>query len=128
MVTSRVRNSATGMAIHAPVIPIISGNKISDSDINTSVLQNDIIADIFPFDRAVKNPDDNILSPLNKKLMANSLNPDAARLKVSASSVKTVIIGVDNNMAATAITTDEAATNINEILYIFFSSLWFFAP
>ena len=116
------------MAIHAPVIPIISGNKISDSDINTSVLQNDIIADIFPFDRAVKNPDDIILSPLNKKLMAKSLNPDAARLKVSASSVKTVIIGVDNNMAATAITTDEAATNINEILYIFFSSLWFFAP
>lgn len=43
--------------------------------VKISVLQNDMTADIFPFDRAVKNPDDTILTPLSKKLIANIRKP-----------------------------------------------------
>ena len=78
MVTSNVHSSATGIAIQAPVIPINLGRVNSASVVNSKVLQNEIMADVLPFDSAVKNPDEVILSPLNKKLTTNTLNPSQA--------------------------------------------------
>ena len=43
--------------------------------VNTSVRQNEIKAEILPLDKAVKNPEDITLNPLNIKLMEKSLNP-----------------------------------------------------
>ena len=67
-----VRNSATGMAIQAPLMPKIRGRIISEMTMNTSVLQKEIMAETFPLDNAVKNPDEVILIPLNKKLIATA--------------------------------------------------------
>ena len=77
-VTSRVQNSATGMAIHVPVIPKNFGRIRSDRTINPKVLQKEITAEMVPLDRAVKNPEDVMLMPLNRKLMANRRKPAAA--------------------------------------------------
>ena len=49
-VTSRVQNSATGMAIHAPVIPKNFGRIRSDRTINPKVLQKEITAEMVPLD------------------------------------------------------------------------------
>ena len=71
-VSTRVRNSATGIASHAPVTPRNRGRISRDSTINTSVRKNEIIADTLPLDNAVKKPEDVILIPLNRKLMAKA--------------------------------------------------------
>lgn len=89
---SSVKNSATGMAIHAPVKPRKVGKINKLNTINTSVRQKEIIAEIRPLDKAVKNPEEVMFKPLNRKLMAKILNPGAASRKVSASCVKTVWI------------------------------------
>ena len=47
--------------------------------VNSSVLQNEMTAEVFPLDRAVKKPEDVIFSPLNRKLTAKSLKPATAR-------------------------------------------------
>ena len=77
-----VRNSATGMAIQAPLIPKIRGRINNEITIKTNVLQKEISADTFPLDNAVKNPEDVIFMPLNRKLMANSRNPTEASSQV----------------------------------------------
>ena len=82
---SSVKNSATGMAIHAPVKPRKVGKINKLNTINTSVRQKEIIAEIRPLDKAVKNPEEVMFKPLNRKLMAKILNPGAASRKVSAS-------------------------------------------
>ena len=79
MDTSRVHSSATGMAIQAPVIPRNRGRISSAAVVNSSVLQNEMTAEVFPLDRAVKKPEDVIFSPLNRKLTAKSLKPATAR-------------------------------------------------
>ena len=77
-----VRNSATGMAIQAPLIPKIRGRINNEITIKTNVLQKEISADTFPLDSAVKNPEDVIFMPLNRKLMENNLNPTEASSQV----------------------------------------------
>ena len=104
---SSVRNSATGMAIHAPVKSRKVGKINKLNTINTSVRQKEIIAEIRPLDKAVKNPEEVMFKPLNRKLMAKILNPGAASRKVSASCVKTETIGVDNVTAAIVRRTEE---------------------
>ena len=74
---SSVRNSATGMAIHAPVRSRKAGRINKHNTINTSVRQNEIIADTSPLDKAVKKPEEVIFKPLNRKLTAKILNPGA---------------------------------------------------
>ena len=75
---SSVRNSATGMAIHAPVKSRKVGKINKLNTINTSVRQKEIIAEIRPLDKAVKNPEERILNPQNRKFMANSRKPVTA--------------------------------------------------
>ena len=70
------------MAIQAPLIPKIRGRINNEITIKTNVLQKEISADTFPLDSAVKNPEDVIFMPLNRKLMANSLNPTEASSQV----------------------------------------------
>ena len=119
---SSVRNSATGMAIHAPVKSRKVGKINKLNTINTSVRQKEIIAEIRPLDKAVKNPEEVMFKPLNRKLMAKILNPGAASRKVSASCVKTETIGVDNVTAAIVRRTEEIPTKRKAIRWIFFSS------
>ena len=104
------------MAIQAPLIPKKLGKIRRASTVNTKVLLEEIIAETLPFDRAVKKPELVIFSPLNKKFMANSLNPKSARAKVLASFVKTLTNGVDKAMDITVRTTEEIATNRKETL------------
>lgn len=40
--------------------------------VKTSVLAKEMIADTLPLDSAVKNPEERILNPQNRKFMANS--------------------------------------------------------
>ncbi len=70
------------MAIQAPLIPKICGRINNEITIKTNVLQKEISADTFPLDSAVKNPEDVIFMPLNRKLMANSRNPTEASSQV----------------------------------------------
>ena len=73
-----MQNSATGIAIQAPIIPKKLGRISNDKTMNPSERQKEIIAETLPFDKAVKNPDDVMLIPLNKKLMEKIWNPVAA--------------------------------------------------
>ena len=109
-------NSATGIAIQAPFIPRSCGRNSSEITVNTSVLQNDIMAEILPLDSAVKKPDEVILSPLNRKPIANILNAGAASSNVSLSFVNIVIIGVVKISAIIVRTTEETATKIKDTL------------
>ena len=116
------------MAIQAPFRSRKEGRINKHNTINTSVRQNEIIADTSPLDKAVKKPEEVIFKPLNRKLTAKILNPGAARRKVSASCVKIVTIGVDKVMAAIVRRIEEIPTKRNDILCIFFSSFLLPAP
>ena len=75
---SRVRNSAIGTASQAPLIPRNCGRISREIVVNTRVLAKEMIADTLPFDNAVKNPEERILNPQNRKFMANSRKPVTA--------------------------------------------------
>ena len=109
--TINVAASAAGTAIHAPVTPIIFGSVMRKITVNTSVRPKEIKAEIFPLESAVKNPEDTIFIPLNKKLMAKILKPSLASLNVSASFVNTDTIGVARNTAAIVTITEEITVN-----------------
>ena len=96
-------------------MPKIRGRIISEMTMNTSVLQKEIMAETFPLDNAVKNPDEVILIPLNKKLIANSRKPTEASCQVCCSLVKMVTMVGEKKMAAVTIAKDETATNRKEI-------------
>ena len=49
-----VTNSANGIASQTPYIPHNRGSIISDATIQTNVLLNEISAEVFPSDNAVK--------------------------------------------------------------------------
>lgn len=48
--------------------------------VNSRVLQKEMMAEVFPLDSAVKNPEDVMFNPLNRKLTAKSLKPATARI------------------------------------------------
>lgn len=73
--TSSVRNSATGMASQAPVIPRNLGRIRRASVVNSRVRQKEMTAEVFPLDSAVKNPDDVMFRPLNRKFTAKRWKP-----------------------------------------------------
>ena len=73
-----VKNSAVGIAIHTPVTPKSAGSVKRDTTINPKVLIKEMIAEVFPSERAVKSADENILNPLNKKARENRENPSTA--------------------------------------------------
>ena len=66
------------MAIQAPVNPRKVGRVNKHKTINTNVLQNEMTAEIIPLDNAVKNPEEAMFKPLNRKFTAKILNPGAA--------------------------------------------------
>lgn len=72
------RNSANGMASHIPSTPINNGSTNNPVKTNMKVLSNEIIAETFPFERAVNSIDVKILNPINKKLKQNMRNPSIA--------------------------------------------------
>ena len=63
------KTSAQGSAAQRASLPNTIGSTIIDPERNINVLANDIAADAFPFERAVKKADDSILTPINKKPM-----------------------------------------------------------
>lgn len=52
-----VINSAKGTIIQTPFIPNILGKNMNPIITKTNALENDTIAEIFPFEYAVKIPD-----------------------------------------------------------------------
>lgn len=74
-VTHNVNNSAIATEIHIPFIPKIIGRISTTDNWNTSVLKNEIAADIKPLFKAVKNDEPNILKPLIKKAKQNIWKP-----------------------------------------------------
>ena len=66
------------MASHTPVTPSRFGRIISDKMINTQVLPKEIMAEVFPSDKAVNNDEEKILNPLNKKDNAKIRRPSDA--------------------------------------------------
>ena len=125
---SNVSASAAGTAIQAPLMPRKCGSTIRQTAVKTKVRQNERIADTLPLDNAVKNPEDVMLTPLNKKQKANKRNPVNASGKVSASWVNIVIIGRDNTSAAPNKKIEDAMTNRKEIRYTRRSKTLFRAP
>ena len=70
-----VINYAIGTAIHTPLTPQIRGNVSRNSVISPNVRKKDIIADIFPLERAVKTAEAKIFIPQHKKLNEKIINP-----------------------------------------------------
>lgn len=66
MALNRVISSARGIANQTPVTPKTFGKSIKQIIIHTKVRINEIIADTFPFDKAVKSEDAKIFTPTNK--------------------------------------------------------------
>ena len=95
-----VRNSAAGTASQTPVIPRKYGKVTRQITRKKSVLENEIIAETFPFDNAVKIPDEMMLIPLNKKFTAKMRNPTDASSKVAESLVKTDTINPEHRTNA----------------------------
>ena len=67
--------SAIGIASHTPVTPNIFGNIKRKIVINPNVRKNEITADAFPLDNAVKKAEEKILPPENRKLNEKTGNP-----------------------------------------------------
>lgn len=59
-------SSEMGTAHHMPSGPSAIGNSIIAAAWNTSVLENEVIADIAPLPSAVKNPEAKILNPTTR--------------------------------------------------------------
>ena len=78
--TIRVINSAIGTANHTPLTPKIRGNVSSNSVISPNVRKKDMIADIFPLERAVKIAEVKIFIPQHRKLNEKIKNPFLAIL------------------------------------------------
>ena len=114
--STSVQSSDAGIAIHAPFSPHTRGKTSRNTTVKNSVLQKEINADTFPFDNAVKNPEDAILNPLNRKFIAKIWNPTDASSHVSGSFVNIVTIGFARIAATIVIATDEAITKINVVL------------
>lgn len=125
---SKVSASAAGTAIQAPLMPRKCGSTSRQAAVKTKVRQNERIADTLPLDNAVKNPEDVMLTPLNKKQKANKRNPVNANGKVSASWVNIVIIGRDKASDAPNKKIEDAMTNRKEIRYTRRSKILFRAP
>ena len=66
--TKKVNTSAIGTANQTPVTPRNTGRTNNPIIINPNVLKNEIVADTFPFDKAVNIEDVKIFIPENKKL------------------------------------------------------------
>lgn len=117
-----VINSAMGTASHTPLSPNTMGRVNRNRTNSTKVLMEEIIADAFPSDNAVKNAEANILIPLNKKLHANMENPLRAMEKTGvASSAKNLTSPVANRMDKKNIAADTPTTKKIQILKIFLS-------
>ena len=74
------------------------------------------MADTFPLDKAVKNPEEIMFNPLNKKLMENNLKPTTAKLYVSTSFVNIPTKIFELKIAASIINIEDSAVNPKEIL------------
>ena len=73
-----------------------SGNNNTAAIWNTNVLKNDIIAEIRPLFKAVKNPEPNIAIPQNKNWNENILNPLIVKSSVSG----LLLINIKDNGSA----------------------------
>lgn len=70
-----VSSSASGTAIHKPIMPQMIGSTSSAAVIKTRVRSTEILADILPSDKAVNIAEAKILKPQNRKLMGKIQNP-----------------------------------------------------
>lgn len=78
MLTIRDSPSAMLTAIHAPFMPISSGKNMSPAAKNPKVLKKDMVADIFPLEKAVNRAEANMFTPDNRKHMLYRKNPSMA--------------------------------------------------
>ena len=79
---SKVSASAAGTAIQAPLMPRKCGSTSRQAAVKTKVRQNERIADTLPLDNAVKNPEDVMLTPLNKKQNPSKTHGRPYKLKI----------------------------------------------
>ena len=92
--TTIEQTSATGIESQIPSISKKCGSTSMLPTTNTNVRRNEIAADTFPFDNAVKNDDAKILTPANRKFHINIRYPSRAMAKVLLScGVKIAIAG-----------------------------------
>ena len=56
------------MAIQAPVMPRNLGRRRSAAVVNSRVLQKEMMAEVFPLDSAVKNPEDVMFNPAEQEI------------------------------------------------------------
>ena len=98
---------------------LVSARVVHASDvveINTYEQLRELDSDSNQLKTAVKKPEDVLLIPLNRKLMAKIRKPASARAKVSGSWVKMDTSSVEVATAARVMRTDDAATKRNEVL------------
>ena len=70
-----VEISANGTASQIPRIPTNKGNTRMPVARNAKLLKKEIVADIFPLERAVKSADAKIFSPQKRKPNGTIKNP-----------------------------------------------------
>ena len=83
--TTAITPSATGTAIHTPVIPKNRGSTRMLPATSPNVRKKDSMAETLPLDNAVNMADVKIFNPQNKKTQEKMENPPAASSKTFAS-------------------------------------------
>ena len=83
-----------------PLTSNTSGSSSIDSRRKTKVRRKEMMAETLPLERAVNIPEEKTLMPTNKKLMANSLNPEEVMENTSPErETKTEISASQHNSA-----------------------------
>lgn len=112
--------SAKGIASQTPVILKNLGNVIKVMVIKPKVLRKEIMADILPFDSAVKKAETKILKPLKRKLKEKIIKPFlASRYNKVLFGVKKLTIFSPNTNDKVKIINDDISINNFDKLNIF---------
>ena len=97
-----------------------------DSNRKTNVRRKEMIAETFPLESAVNIPEEKILVPTKRKLVANSLNPDEVMENTSLEGKTKMEISISqarsaNSTTPTALiaTTDADIENAVQLFMVF---------
>ena len=100
-----------------------------DSSRKTKVRKKEMIAETFPLESAVNIPEEKILVPTKRKLVANSLNPDEVMENTSLEGETKMEISISQARSANSTTpTALIATKRMLILKMRCSCSWFSQP
>ena len=82
-----------------------------DSSRKTKVRKKEMIAETFPLESAVNIPEEKILVPTKRKLVANSLNPDEVMENTSLEGETKIEISISQARSANADSADSNKTD-----------------